>query len=142
MSEKSYVGMLNCWICSGGAEILLDTRLRPTLEKNIGSRPNIICSECESKAEDNDGIWLISIREGELPPTHSDEAWNPYRSGGLVLLKKSALKRMFTVALNKDALKEHLQMVDNNIYFYLHDKVWTTFGLPEIGAEINNLEDE
>lgn len=129
--EKSYVGMTNCWICGGGADILIDRRVRNTLSRNMGSRPDIICSDCETKAKENEGIWVISIRDGEEPPTSDlNKDFNPYRTGGLVLIRKTALIRLFRMALNPDVRDKMINMIDKNIYFYLEDKVWDGFGIP------------
>jgi hypothetical protein len=138
---KSHVGMINCWICGEGSTILLDRKLRSTLEHNMGSLPTEICSQCKTLAEDNDGIWLISIRDGEEPPieTMKSEIWNPYRTGGLILFKKEALKRFFSESLEKP--QQYLDMVDKHLYFYLNDSVWDHVGLPR-GEEINNLEEK
>jgi len=129
MEELSHVGMLNCWICGKGAEILLDTRLRNTMKRNMGSRPDIFCNECKSQAKDNNGIWLISIKNGEKPQPNKD--FNPYRTGAMVLIKKDALKRIFKETLNKDVSDNLVLMVDKNIYFYLDDKTWEAYGLPK-----------
>lgn len=138
MEERSHVGMLNCWICGKGSTILLDRLMRKTLHKNMGSLPNEICSECKSLAEDNNGIWIISIRDGEEIPIDSREVCNPYRTGGLALIKKEALKRLFKESISES--KKYIEMVDKNFYFYLENSVWNYFGLPEYGVEINNLE--
>lgn len=128
MEELSHVGMLNCWICGEGAEILLDTRLRNTMKRNMGSRPDIFCTNCESQAKDNNGIWLISVKNGEQP--QPNELFNPHRTGNIVLIKKDALKRMFKASLNKDLLNNIIPIIDKNIYFYLEDKTWDIYGLP------------
>lgn len=131
MLDKSYVGMLNCWLCGEGAEILLDTSLRNTLSMNMGSSPNIICSKCESMAEDGKAIWLISIRNGEAPV--EGENFNPYRTGAMVLITKEAIKRIFRETLTNP---EHaINLVEKNIYFYLQDEMWDAFGLPRTNSE-------
>ena len=127
--EKSHVGMLNCWICGEGAEILLDRRLRKTLDMNMGSRPDIICSDCKSQAKNNKGIWLISVRDGE-EMRYEDDIFNPYRTGGLVLIKKEALIRIFNEALDNDIKDKMIGMVEKHTYFYLEDTPWDAFGLP------------
>jgi hypothetical protein len=128
MEEKSHVGMTQCWICQEGAEILLDTRLRKTLTKEMGSRPDITCSECEKQSKDNDAIWLIAIRDGERP--EPNEYFNPYRTGAIVLIKKAALKDIFKETLNAETSAKAIENVDRNIYFYLEDTVWVNYGLP------------
>jgi hypothetical protein len=128
MEEKSHVGMLNCWICGEGAEIVLDRRLQKTFPQNMGSRPDICCSSCTSQAKDNDGIWLISVRDGESP--EEGQIFNPYRTGAMCLIKKEALRRIFSQALTEDIQEKMIDMVDRNIYFFLEDMAWDAFGLP------------
>jgi hypothetical protein len=142
MNELSHVGMMSCWICGQGSTILLDTRLRKTLSQNMGSLPNEICSECKTLSEKNDGIWLISIRDGEEPPItmNENEIWNPYRTGGLALVKKEALKRFFENNANEP--EKFIKMLEKNYYFFLNDTVWDNMGLPARGVEINNLEEK
>jgi len=139
MSEKSHVGMLNCWICNQGAEILLDTKLRNVLDQNMGSMPDIICSECKSMSEDNDAIWLISVQDNQEPPTDPKEMWNPYRTGGCVLIKKEAVRASFKSLLQEDAAEKTIKLVDNNMYFYLPDAIWEVLGLPDHDEKIDNL---
>jgi hypothetical protein len=138
MSEKSHVGMLNCWICDECAEIVLNRRLTATLDKNLGSSPNIICSKCKSMAKDNDGIWLISIKNGVEPSSEdTNQTWNPYRTGQLILIKKEALKEIIK---SKGKKKDKtLKLIDNSVYFYLNDDVWDLIGLPR-DKNINNLK--
>jgi hypothetical protein len=128
MTELSHVGMMNCWICQEGAEILLDTRLRKSLKQNMGSRPDVICNECEAQAKDNDAIWLMAIKDGEQPD--SDGFFNPYRTGPMVLIKKEALRRIFKESLNKETSANAITNVNKNIYFYMEDKVWDGYDLP------------
>jgi hypothetical protein len=133
MEEKSHVGMLNCWICGESAQILLDTRLRNTLSRNMGSRPDICCSSCESQAKDNDAIWLISVSDGEEPV--DGEIFNPYRTGAMALVKKEAIREVFRQALSEDTVDQMIKMVDRNIYFFLEDMAWDAFGLPREAAD-------
>lgn len=138
MDELSHVGMTNCWICGEGAEIMIDMKLRQILNKNMGSTPNTVCSDCESKSKDNDAIWLISIKDDEKPPESNDEIWNPYRTGGLVLIKKEAIRRMFAA---DEFDKSILESVNRNVYFYLSDEQWKIFGLPTPGTEIGPTDE-
>jgi hypothetical protein len=130
MSELSHVGMTNCWICNEGAEILLDRRMQKTLKMNMGSLPNIICSKCESQATENDAIWLISIRDDETPPENEPKLWNPYRTGGCALIKKDAARRSFASIVTEEVVDATMKQVDDNIYFYIPDKIWDILGLP------------
>jgi len=129
MNDLSHVGMLNCWICGKGADILLDRRLRKSLKQNMGSSPSTICSDCVSKSTEDDGMWVISIRDDQYPPSDDNEVWNPYRTGGLVLLKKDALRRIYSEMENSTKL---LDIIEKNVYIYLNDKQWKMFGLPKL----------
>lgn len=52
MSDKSHVGMSNCYVCGEPSSILLDTRLRDTLERNMGPLgPDDLCHACAEKAK-------------------------------------------------------------------------------------------
>jgi len=130
MEELSHVGMTNCWICGEGAEIVINKQLRKTLNMNLGSAPDIICSDCEAKSKDNDGIWVISIKDGD-EPSSDNELWNPYRTGGLILLKKEALRNAFEAWKVSEKM---VKLIDKHIYFYLSNAQWEALGLPEIGG--------
>lgn len=134
MNEKSHVGMMNCWICGKGCTILLDRHLRNTLNQNMGSLPTEVCGECKSMAKDNDGIWLISIADSEEPGDNDNISWNPYRTGGLALITKEAMKRIL------EGNEKLLAMLESGYYFYLNDKIWDHLGLPDRGVKMNNLE--
>lgn len=133
--------MTNCWICGKGAEILLDTKMRKILDSNMGSRPDIICSECESMSKDNDAIWMISVEDGQEPPAERGEIWNPYRTGCCVLVKKEAIRQSFRSILGEDVVENTIKLVDQNIYFYLPDTIWNALGLPDKEEKIDNLKD-
>jgi len=132
MEELSHVGMMNCWICGEGAEIILDMKLRKSLPQNIGSRPDIVCNECKNQCEENEGIWLISVKDGEEPP--DNEIFNPYRTGSMILIKKSALRDLFKQSLDEPLQDQMIRMVNKGYYFFLEDSVWDLYGLPR-GSE-------
>jgi hypothetical protein len=125
-------------VCGEGAEILLDVRLRNTLEHKMdkmGSRPDIVCSDCRSKAKENDAIWLISVRDDEKQT--EGEIFNPYRTGSMVLLKKEALNRLVKTSITDEKTRTNLiEMIAKHVYFYLEDRIWDAYGLPrgEIGS--------
>lgn len=131
--EKSHVGMLNCWICGEGAEILLDLRLKNTLSHNMGSSPATLCNECKNQVEKNEAIWLISVRDGESPI--EGKIFNPYRTGSICLVKKEALERIFRNILNEDVVENMISMVKTGYYFFLEDKIWDGLGIPR--GELN-----
>jgi hypothetical protein len=139
MPEKSHVGMLNCWICGQGAEIILDRRLSKSLDMDMGSLPDIICSECKTMSEENNAIWLISLMNGEVPPENKEKTWNPYRTGGCVLTSKEAVIKSLRSILVEEAIEPTVALIEKNYYFYLPDQIWDLIGLPERGQAINNL---
>ncbi len=129
MEDKSTVGMMTCWICGEGAQIIVKTDLKPTLPRNCGSLPNIYCSDCEGKAKEKDGVWLISVRDGDVPK--DEELYNPHRTGDVVLIKKSAFREKILPLISEDTVRNQMaEMVESSIYFYLEDSAWDAFQLP------------
>jgi len=80
---KSYVTMERCIICQGDTgAILLDRRLRDTFEMYT-TTPHSVCDSCRAKYLKS-GVMLV------CPDT-----------GGLVVLRLSAYKRIFNVPVPK-----------------------------------------
>jgi hypothetical protein len=72
------------------------------------------CDTCEGYMKQ--GIILISCRDGESGD-------NPYRTGGWVVIKEEALKRMIDPgALLDDILKKR--------FTFVHDAAWNALRLP------------
>ena len=129
MEEKSTVGMMNCWICGEGAQIIVKTDLRPTLPQNCGSLPNVICSKCENLAKDSDALWLIAVKDGEVEK--EGEIFDPYRTGTMCLVTKQAIKDKIITAMMEGEPKEQMKrIVETSLYLYLDDSTWDAFGLP------------
>ncbi len=140
MDDLSHVGMLNCWICGEATTILITKDLRATLPRKMGSLPTEVCNDCKTLANNHQGIWLISIRNDEKPGTNDMLSWNPFRTGGLALIKKDALRRILKSDGDETRKKNMLAMLDQHYYFYLNDSTWDHLGLPPRGVKINNLE--
>ncbi len=133
MEDKSTVGMMNCWICGQGAQIIIKTDLRPTLPRDCGSMPNVLCSDCESKSKENDAIWMISVKDGDVPI--DGELYNPYRTGSCCLIKKQAFRDKILPLISDDTIREQMRdMMEKGTYFYLEDSAWDAFQLPRSGA--------
>ena len=116
MEDKEFVGMATCYICGEPKHILLDRRMKKSLPKQAcyDQEP---CDKC--KEHTKKGIILISVRDGE-------KGGNPYRTGGWVVMKEEAAKRMF----NDDRyLKHRIAFVD--------DTAWDKLGLPRGREGIN-----
>lgn len=113
VSEKHGVNPMIpvCYICGEEKnEIALLGRL-PNDEKApmkgvIDKEP---CDKCKEFMKQ--GIIFISVRNGE-------QGDNPYRTGGWIVVKEEAAKRMF----NDD--------FDNNRIFFMDDETWDKIGFP------------
>jgi hypothetical protein len=110
MEQKSYVGMSNCFLCGKPKEILLDRRLKDSLPREAvyNKEP---CKKCKEYMEQ--GIILISVRDGE-------SGNNPYRTGGWVVIKEEAVKRIFN----------NIEQVLKSRVAFIEYRFWDKLGLP------------
>lgn len=105
MSEKSWVGLTQCFYCGEASDILLDTRMRDTFPPGMAVYNMRPCSACEEHMKA--GIILISVKVGEMEKVKQEEAYyrrhhdsfagfcpNPFRSGGWWVIKEEALRRL------------------------------------------------
>ena len=76
---------------------------------------NGICQECEGYMEL--GVILISVRDGE-------DGKNPYRTGGWVVLKDEAVKRMCNC-------EKQAEEILNKRLCFIPDEAWEMLGLPK-----------
>ena len=117
LSEQHGVNpsLQQCYVCMKDVGVILFGRLKGDQEAPrkvcIDKEP---CDECKKWMEQ--GVILISTRVGE-------EGDNPYRTGGWVVLKEDAVRRMPV----DEALIEH--MLKMRIAF-IEDQVWDMLGLP------------
>lgn len=110
LTDKSYVGMANCFFCGEPKYLLLDRRLKPTFARS-GVYDQEPCDKCKEFM--TQGIILISVRDGESGD-------NPYRTGGWVVIKEEAAKKMFT----DDRLLGKVRCI------FVEDTTWDKLGLP------------
>jgi len=115
MSKKDFVGMSQCYYCLEPSEVLLHRRLRKVIPRLAcyNKRP---CTKCEEHMKL--GIILISVDE-----KLSTDKDNPYRTGGWVVIKEDAIRRM----VNPPELAE--QIIGCRMAF-VPDEVWDMLRLP------------
>jgi hypothetical protein len=108
--EKSHVGMSLCYLCQEPKELLFHKQLAKTIpDKAVYNYEP--CDECKGYIEQ--GVILISVRDGEYGN-------NPYRTGGWVVIKKDAFKKIFQCA--EEALEKGVAFIE--------DTAWDKVGLP------------
>lgn len=73
-----------------------------------------MCDDCAKQAKEHDGVWLVSVRDGE------SGKGNPYRTGRACLIKREALERIGGKPVSASGPK----------VMYVEDSVWTKVGLP------------
>lgn len=112
MSEKSYVGMCDCFFCGEPKELLLDRRLRNSLPKHA-VYDKYPCDKCAEWMKQ--GVMFISIRDGE------EQSENPYRTGKLSVIRDEAIRRMPI----DEALKAHILKAR---VCFIEDAIWERFG--------------
>lgn len=123
MSDKSYVGVGQCFWCGGDKEVILDRRMKDTLPRKAvyNKEP---CDSCKEWMEK--GVILISV-----DPDKTTEPNNPYRSGGWIVLREEAVNNIFD---SKQAKAMREQRVG-----FVEDEAWDAIGLPR--GEIKTDED-
>lgn len=121
MSEKSYVGMTQCFWCGDTKnEILLDRRLKDSLPRKAvyDKEPCDKCRDWMTK-----GVILISVDAEKS----KHDPQNPYRTGGMAVITDEAVTKIFDTKM-ANQLKE--QRVG-----FLEDEAWRMLGLPHPGDE-------
>lgn len=114
-SDKSYVGMTQCFICGGDKDILLDRHLKERFPHHpicIDKEP---CEKCKEYMRI--GIIIISVRDGE-----SGE--NPYRTGGFWVVKEETIHKLIT---DNDEL---VNSILKSRVMYMDDSTVKAVGLP------------
>lgn len=122
LSEKHGVNpsLVQCYLCLEAKSLALFGRL-----PNDAKAPHQAvhdqepCDNC--KAIVQQGVILISIRDGEKPPTDGGMA-NPHRTGGWVALRDAAIRRIFDPATAATLLTRRAGFVE--------DSAWDQLGLP------------
>lgn len=119
MSDKSHVGMMNCFFCGEAKGVVLDTKLRNSLPRE-GCYDKEPCDKCSGLM--SKGVMFISVKEERSP-----DMQNPYRTGKLCVIKDEAVMRMriHPEELLNDIIKQRICFVP--------DEVWSALGLPTEG---------
>lgn len=117
------VALTKCYICGEVNAIILNTRLTPYHAKKVEDMNGKVispepCNKCKEYMKQ--GVILISVRDGE-------SGNNPYRTGGWVVVKDEAIKRIIDAPMNKEILKKRIA--------FLEDSTWKALGLPELPKE-------
>lgn len=144
MSDKSHVGMMQCWYCWESSGILLDKRMR----KSITPGPVVYnmepCSKCKEWMKK--GVILISMRDGEgekiaeaqkkfqqehggyahTRPRKGERGFipTPYRTGCMAVVKQEFIEAVFA---DEDAIRN--QGVKAR-WLLIEDQAWDALKLP------------
>lgn len=104
-TEKSYVGMMNCYFCNKPKGILLDKKLRNTFQREqvVDQEP---CDECKEYMKK--GIIMIGVKDGE-------SGNNPYRTGEWFVVTEDFIKRAIKGELKKQILKQRVVFIEQNV---------------------------
>lgn len=89
ISEKHGVNpsILQCEICGKEFGIALHGKLKGDIEApKVMTYHGCWCDECKKIIEEQDGMYIIEIRNGE------EKKENPFRTGRIVAVKKSTFK--------------------------------------------------
>lgn len=114
--------IFTCFICGKDmGVVLLGAAYKGRAPVHIGVLDDRPCPECKGWMAK--GIILISVRDGE----EARDPKNPYRTGGWVVVKEEAARRMFTGAVLDFVLKKRVAFVP--------DSVWDAIGLPREAAK-------
>lgn len=110
MSDKSHVGMTQCYFCGGDSQVVLHKQLRPVLDRKMGVLDMTPCGECATMMQD--GVIIITVRDGEMQKVEQERQQyvqrkhaggrtfsetfipNPYRTGGFFCAKESFFEGM------------------------------------------------
>ena len=126
--EKSHVGLYQCYFCGEDIGVLLDRRLRKSLPMKAGVIDMEPCDKCKELMKQ--GIILLSISDKTTAEEMKGPIPNPHRTGGWVVIKQSAVEKLFT--------GEHLNFALKHRFAFITDEAWAALGLPKPGKEIDN----
>ena len=114
VTDKSYCAVRTavCFICANEngeeSELLLDPRLRDSLDRQYYTMASEPCNVCREKLAD-DYVALIEVDESKLPDGFDVEAatgeqvW-PYRTGKTYFLRMSVYEDLTDVPVGKDRI--------------------------------------
>ena len=103
MTDKSYVGLTRCFYCGEPNEILLDRRLRNTLERDLGIIDTEPCPSCAEYMEQ--GVIFLGIvppANGQIPVVEFKDKRgkvisrvpNPQRTGHMAVISNEGFGRI------------------------------------------------
>ena len=118
--EKSHVGYANCFFCGGPNEVLLDTRLKKTLTRNMGVLSMEPCPQCKEYMEQ--GIILMSISDDTSEEDMKGTIPNPHRTGGFAVITDEGLKNIMRESSILEFAFEHR-------FMFITDSAWNFIGL-------------
>lgn len=73
-------------------EILLHKKMQDIshMHKQCVGIASKLCADCQKQANENDGVWVVGIDERQTTDRN-----NPFRTARVLLVKRTALERMF-----------------------------------------------
>lgn len=110
-TEKSFVGMSNCFICGEVKELLLDRRLKPSLPQSAvyNKEP---CDKCKKIMKV--GILFVGVKNGEYEK--AEDKNNPYRTGQIIGIKEDAFMQMpINKELKQEIFKKRLCYMEEDV---------------------------
>ena len=153
MSDLSHVGMTRCFYCLEHSEILLDTRLRPTLPQDCGVISMRPCHKCEALMQQ--GVIIIGIKGASMPQVEKDhQEWkneyavatererehmrpfipNPERSGHWMVVSDEFIKRVFNPP-------ELVARVLKGRWTFMDDEAIKQLGLDKVEPKFKTVEE-
>jgi deoxycytidylate deaminase len=101
MTNKSYIGMSICFICLEPKEILLDKRLKNTLEQNmiVDMEP---CDKCKKHIET--GVILVNSIDGKQ------------FNGTYAVVKDHVISNIFPEDRVKEIMKHRIAILETELY--------------------------
>lgn len=107
-----------CFVCMKDVGVVLFGRLRDDAEapRKVCLPGREPCDECKGYMEQ--GVILISVDESK-----TDDPQNPWRSGGWIVVRDAAIKRLISNA----ELRDHI--LKKRVAF-IPDQAWDALGFP------------
>ena len=141
MTEKSYVGMMQCFYCMEASGVALDMRLRETLPQGPVIYDLEPCSSCAEQMKTH--VKLIVVQSSSMPDVQRDFAqWqgrvrmarpgrereaigpfipNPYRTGPHGWLSREAVGKVFQNSPDNPGVVE---LILKQGYSFLDEEAW------------------
>lgn len=106
-TDKSYVGMATCFLCGEVKHLLLDKRLKNSLNHKAcyDKEP---CDKCKDYMKK--GIIIIGVKDNET------DKENPYRTGEFFVIKEKAVLNMpMNEDLKNNIIKQRICFIEQNV---------------------------